>query len=432
MLNAHRKCFAEMPIAVWVCTRRGGNGEYKKGKRIARDIEQLYRAEMRDSETSAKYRKALEDSCTLTQETLEKLKEFLPRKTASKDENGGVVGQDEVVGLNSLQSELIFDTVRLVQAKNAFKSDCFKTNEDNVKKVMSGDSSVSNTFLLKWEIQTFKNNQQWNALHESLERLPELKINDIVDLTRVGEGVRDAEADVDMDAQGGGEGSGEYDEFIKTLDIPLDSVRGLLWSSLESNTIDKDQYLIPEDSNEKLQRILAESDVKKFRLVQLHDKYYQRKISMLKDMDRKWTFEINKVRDFVSSDVSKMKGELSGKLAAENKRDDEKLRESELERERLELNQVRDNEVDYDEANEGAQDEEEDAEIEPENQVEEEEEDVEDAEEDNFDHDDDEEEHDDHDEQKHEYQPEEKPEDADEPERSLQTAETAEDAEIEE
>lgn len=381
---------------------------------------------MRDSETSAKYRRALEDSCTLTQETLGKLKEFLPRKSASQDGDGKTVSQDEVAGLNALQSELIFDTVRLVQAKNAFKSDCFKTNEDNMKKVKSGDSSVSNTFLLKWEIQTFKNNQQWNALHEALERLPELKIHDIADLTRVGEGAPDAEADVDMDAQEA-EGATEYDEFIKTLDIPLDSVRELLWSSRESGAIDKEQFLIPEDSNEKLQRILADSDVKKFRLVQLHDKYYQRKIGMLKEMDRKWTFEINKVREFISSDVGKMKSELSGKLAAENKRDDEKLRESELERERMELNQVRDNEVDYDDvANEGGQDEEPEDEH-AEEEEDEDEDDEEDEEDDDFDdHDHD---HDHDDDQELDLEDLQEPE---EQERSLQTAETAEDAEIEE
>lgn len=386
---------------------------------------------MRESETSAKYRKALEDSCTLTQDTLGKLREILERKSSDIDA-GSVTSQEEVDRLNAIQSELVFDTVRLVQAKNAFKNDCYRTNEDSVKKVKNGDSSVSNSFLLKWEIQTFKNNQQWNALKESLERLPELRVHDIVDISRVGE---TDQMDVDGETGVKEKDIGQYDEFLKTLDIPLESVKSLLWSDKECEAVEKEKYLIPEDSNETLQRILAESDVKKFRLVQLHDKYYQRKISMLKEMDRKWSFEINKVRKFISSDVGKMKNELSEKLEAENKRDDEKQREAELERERLELNQVRDNESDYEGAeqdeqeqehaeSEDDQDEQDDAEIEPGEPGEpvedgdEEEPISEDAE----------------DVQQEEVQEVQDQDDGeeDEPDRLVQTAEMAEDAEIEE
>lgn len=281
---------------------------------------------MKNSPTSESYKKTLETSFDLTQNTIDKLKEF--------SNNSEKVDTNE---LNEIQRNLIFDTVKLVQSKNIFKNEIYKINEDNINKVKHGDSSVLNSFLLKWEVQTFKNNQQWNLLNESLKKLPDLKINDIIDNDTTDNIQENDNEDIEM------KDMDEYNDFIKSLNIPLDQINKLLWSDKEFEDIEsvRNKYLIPEQNNEKLKQILDNSDIKKFRLVQLHDKYYERKIIMLKELDRKWNFEINKIKQFVSSDVNKMKNELSNKLES-MKQEEENSKESELERERLELNRAED------------------------------------------------------------------------------------------
>lgn len=289
---------------------------------------------MKDFEHSANYRKSLTESYDLSTNVLDELYNIIKQREDGNNNNEKLPIELKNK-LNDLQYKMTFDTVQLIQNKNLFKNDYYKINEELTKKIKINDSSANNSFLLKLDIQNFKNNKQWSLLNESILKLPELQITNLIDFNN-----DDNETDNNNN-------NNENKEFIKSLDFSLNDIKSLLLDNNQINESDKDKFIIPEESNLKLRKILEDSDIKKFRLVQLHDKYYERKINMLKEMNRKWKFEINKIKNFVSLDVNKMKNELNNKLEESNK-------ESELENEseNLELNQVNNEIIDYEDNDE--------------------------------------------------------------------------------
>ncbi|KAG0689999.1 hypothetical protein C6P40_004050, partial [Pichia californica] len=290
------------------------------------------------SDTFENYRQALQDSYELSEIVLDKL---LNIKESNDDDdnnnnnnkiNNNVNEIEKFNELNDLKSKLIFDSMKLIKTKNLFKNEFFKINEENIQKVKNGDSSSSNSFLLKLDIQTFKNNKQWNILNESISKLPDLQIKDLININNKETEKNENENDGDITMKE----FNSKNEFIKSLDISLDDIKKLLWNDMKLDDNNKDKYFIPNESNNKLQKFLEESDIEKFRLVQLHDGYYQKKINLMKEMDRKWSFEINKIKNFISTDINKMKIELNQELNKFNKEDDEKSKE--FERDGLDLN----------------------------------------------------------------------------------------------
>lgn len=295
-------------------------------------------AAMKDTSSASSYRESLDSSLELSLKSVDELRKI----AASQAET---VDVDTVERLNGIQKELTFDTLKLAKSKNEFKKECNEANSAYLKKVKQNDCFIDNSFLLKWEIQTFNNNQQWNDLRRLLNEIPESKIKDITPVIKDDDTLQDVAMEgVESDGEPRGSLSlpaSDYD-FIKSLDVPVDAIHEALWngSDVPGENRETDQFLIPDDANERIKTILSASDIKKFRLVQLHDKYYQRKITLLKQTERKWRSELNKIKGFVSNDVNRMKNELSNKLELENQHDQD------VERERLlELN--RENEIDY-------------------------------------------------------------------------------------
>lgn len=279
---------------------------------------------MKDTAASTSYRKAIVNSFELTTVAISELKKGLNNEF--KDLN--------YESLNRLQKDLIFDTAKLIKSKNVFKNEVNNSNLQNMSKIKSNDSCVENSFLLKYEIQNFKNNENWNLLNKMLNTLPDLKINDILSIIDNENDNINANDDVDMDNDVNMNDDQEnVTELIKTLDIPVNSIKELIWNNEtnEINDFKRDEFSINDTVNEKINSILSNSDIKKFRLVQLHDKYYQRKISLLKESDMKWNSELNKIKNFISNDINKFKADLNSKLEIEQKEEDAlnaKLRDS--------------------------------------------------------------------------------------------------------
>jgi hypothetical protein len=319
---------------------------------------------LQDTEKAASYRSALAKSEVLSLDVLQKLSAFT-------DENVDESLTERHHTLQKLKKELILDTAHLLKLKNSFKNECYDASVKNVEKVRDCDSVVNNPLLLKWQIQVSKNNEAWNTLYQNLRKMPMLKldvIKDSIDLPAevreqgesTGEDVNIDAMDVDSSLED--DSAKAYIEFINSLDVSPEAIKLLVWNDdpLEARTETKDAYMVPDDTEETIQKLVKESDVKKFRLVQLHDKYYQRRLQSLKAMDEKWSGELNKVKSFVSADVGGMKMVIEAKMldvakeseskrrgqgiedldvgdVAEEEEEQEQEREQELEQEQLQL-----------------------------------------------------------------------------------------------
>jgi hypothetical protein len=319
---------------------------------------------LQDTEKAASYRSALAKSEVLSLDVLQKLSAFT-------DENVDESLTERHHTLQKLKKELILDTAHLLKMKNSFKNECYDASVKNVEKVRKFDSVVNNPLLLKWQIQVSKNNEAWNTLYQNLRKMPMLKldvIKDSIDLPAevreqgesTGEDVNIDAMDVDSSLED--DSAKAYIEFINSLDVSPEAIKLLVWNDdpLEARTETKDAYMVPDDTEETIQKLVKESDVKKFRLVQLHDKYYQRRLQSLKAMDEKWSGELNKVKSFVSADVGGMKMVIEAKMldvakeseskrrgqgiedldvgdVAEEEEEQEQEREQELEQEQLQL-----------------------------------------------------------------------------------------------
>ena len=273
---------------------------------------------IQDTEKAASYRSALAKSEVLSLDVLQKLSAFT-------DENVDELLTDRHHTLQKLKKELILDTAHLLKMKNSFKNECYDASVKNVEKVRKFDSVVNNPLLLKWQIQVSKNNEAWNTLYQNLRKMPMLKldvIKDSIDLPAevreqgesTGEDVNIDAMDVDTSLED--DSANAYIEFINSLDVSPEAIKLLVWNDepLEARAVTKDAYMVPDDTQEIIQKLVKESDVKKFRLVQLHDKYYQRRLQSLKAMDEKWSGELNKVKSFVSADVGGMKMAIEAKM----------------------------------------------------------------------------------------------------------------------
>ena len=273
---------------------------------------------IQDTEKAASYRSALAKSEVLSLDVLQKLSAFT-------DENVDELLTDRHHTLQKLKKELILDTAHLLKMKNSFKNECYDASVKNVEKVRKFDSVVNNPLLLKWQIQVSKNNEAWNTLYQNLRKMPMLKLNvikDSIDLPAevreqgesTGEDVNIDAMDVDTSLED--DSANAYIEFINSLDVSPEAIKLLVWNDepLEARAVTKDAYMVPDDTQEIIQKLVKESDVKKFRLVQLHDKYYQRRLQSLKAMDEKWSGELNKVKSFVSADVGGMKMVIEAKM----------------------------------------------------------------------------------------------------------------------
>jgi hypothetical protein len=273
---------------------------------------------IQDTEKAASYRSALAKSEVLSLDVLQKLSAFT-------DENVDELLTDRHHTLQKLKKELILDTAHLLKMKNSFKNECYDASVKNVEKVRKFDSVVNNPLLLKWQIQVSKNNEAWNTLYQNLRKMPMLKldvIKDSIDLPAevreqgesTGEDVNIDAMDVDTSLED--DSANAYIEFINSLDVSPETIKLVVWNDepLEARAVTKDAYMVPDDTQETIQKLVKESDVKKFRLVQLHDKYYQRKLQSLKAMDEKWSGELNKVKSFVSADVGGMKMAIEAKM----------------------------------------------------------------------------------------------------------------------
>ena len=273
---------------------------------------------IQDTEKAASYRSALAKSEVLSLDVLQKLSAFT-------DENVDELLTDRHHTLQKLKKELILDTAHLLKMKNSFKNECYDASVKNVEKVRKFDSVVNNPLLLKWQIQVSKNNEAWNTLYQNLRKMPMLKldvIKDSIDLPAevreqgesTGEDVNIDAMDVDTSLED--DSANAYIEFINSLDVSPEAIKLLVWNDepLEARAETKDAYMVPDDTQEIIQKLVKESDVKKFRLVQLHDKYYQRRLQSLKAMDEKWSGELNKVKSFVSADVGGMKMAIEAKM----------------------------------------------------------------------------------------------------------------------
>ncbi len=273
---------------------------------------------IQDTEKAASYRSALAKSEVLSLDVLQKLSAFT-------DENVDELLTDRHHTLQKLKKELILDTAHLLKMKNSFKNECYDASVKNVEKVRKCDSVVNNPLLLKWQIQVSKNNEAWNTLYQNLRKMPMLKldvIKDSIDLPAevreqgesIGEDVNIDAMDVDTSLED--DSAKAYIEFINSLDVSPEAIKLLVWNDepLEARAVTKDAYMVPDDTQETIQKLVKESDVKKFRLVQLHDKYYQRRLQSLKAMDEKWSGELNKVKSFVSADVGGMKMAIEAKM----------------------------------------------------------------------------------------------------------------------
>ena len=273
---------------------------------------------IQDTEKAASYRSALAKSEVLSLDVLQKLSAFT-------DENVDELLTDRHHTLQKLKKELILDTAHLLKMKNSFKNECYDASVKNVEKVRKCDSVVNNPLLLKWQIQVSKNNEAWNTLYQNLRKMPMLKLNDIKDSIDLPAEVReqgestgeDVNIDaMDVDTSLEDDSANAYIEFINSLDVSPEAIKLLVWNDepLEARAVTKDAYMVPDDTQETIQKLVKESDVKKFRLVQLHDKYYQRRLQSLKAMDEKWSGELNKVKSFVSADVGGMKMAIEAKM----------------------------------------------------------------------------------------------------------------------
>lgn len=234
-----------------------------------------------DTEVSSEYRKSLGQSLALTFSVIEKLKMACNSQMRDTD------------SLNTLQHDLIFDTMKLTKSKNAFKNEFSDKNEALAAEVEKLQMADKNPFINKYEQQRYKNVVEWDRLRHTLLNIPELNLAEIADIIGDGKcGISDA---------------------------GVEQINELLWDGENVQSVDK--LLVDAEQKQELSEALAESDKQKFRLVQLHDKYYQRKIAGLKESDRKWTSELNKIKQFVSNEVAKVKSDLQEKLQAEKDED---------------------------------------------------------------------------------------------------------------
>lgn len=185
---------------------------------------------------------------------------------------------EEGADLNDIRRKLILDTSSLVTAKNSFRRDIEDLNSKYLQKRQLNDSNFNNTFLTKWEIQRIKNSRLYSNLMEVIREIPDLRTDLLNDVSI--ENFQDYFV--------------EKKEFERIISEDIGNLHN---------------FIIPKNVDAELSEIFEKSDINKFKLVQLHDKYYNKKISNLNDSLRKWESKLNRLKSF-KDDAIKFKNEI--------------------------------------------------------------------------------------------------------------------------
>lgn len=185
---------------------------------------------------------------------------------------------EEGADLNDIRRKLILDTSSLVTAKNSFRRDIEDLNSKYLQKRQLNDSNFNNTFLTKWEIQRIKNSRLYSNLMEVIREIPDLRTDLLNDVSI--ENFQDYFF--------------EKKEFERIISEDIGNLHN---------------FIIPKNVDAELSEIFEKSDINKFKLVQLHDKYYNKKISNLNDSLRKWESKLNRLKSF-KDDAIKFKNEI--------------------------------------------------------------------------------------------------------------------------
>ncbi|KAG7882889.1 hypothetical protein KL905_001591 [Ogataea polymorpha] len=243
--------------------------------------------------------------------------------------------------LNSLHREAVLDNVQLINAKNEVKSVYNKLADDNLKKLHSGHYQFNNMKIQRYKGQKLRNESLAAEFSKLISQIPELELDQVLDNENT-----------------------EDREFLNGLRKSGLDIRLQFAKSDFSDQID-------ETIVSRVEEILKNEEVKKFRLVQLNDKHYERERAVLQSMSLKWQNRLAELMKFVKDDSSRLLKTIEDVKEELREEHEEELEEEEVEEEEEEEEEEREEEKDGQvEDAEDAEDGQDDAmDVETENQV---------------------------------------------------------------
>ncbi|GMM29494.1 hypothetical protein DAMA08_022390 [Martiniozyma asiatica (nom. inval.)] len=230
------------------------------------------------------YTVALEKSLELSLQTLEKL----------KNENV----RDDPVQMALSQKDLILDSVRLIKAKDEFKNEFNKETDLYNDQMKSSINLLKNPLLGKYRDSVIANDSIKMEIKKAVSRMPEINVKPLLEDNDINSVIHD---------------------IFKSLDKTKDEIENLFLSTNQSPEIENKikDLDFPNTVLEELKNSLLENDIQKFKLIKLHDGFLASQRQQLLDMDRKWSNELIKVKQFVKGDIGRFTSDLKAMITKE-------------------------------------------------------------------------------------------------------------------
>ncbi|KAG7863161.1 hypothetical protein KL939_000480 [Ogataea angusta] len=241
-----------------------------------------------------RYKSALNESLDKSQNLLNTLVDLKKK--------GGLDDAD-IELLNTLHREVVLDNVQLINAKNEVKSTYNKLADENLKKLHSGHYQFNNMKIQRYKGQKLRNESLAAEFGKLISQIPELQLDQVLDNENT-----------------------EGQEFLNGLRKSGLDIKLQFAKSDFSDQIDETVVSRVED-------ILKNEEVKKFRLVQLNDKHYERERTMLQSMSLKWQNRLAELTKFVRDDSSRILKTIDDVKNELREEHEEELEEEEVEEE---------------------------------------------------------------------------------------------------
>ncbi|KAG7783868.1 hypothetical protein KL910_000481 [Ogataea haglerorum] len=264
-----------------------------------------------------RYRSTLNESLDKSQNLLSTLVDLKKK---------GALDDADIELLNTFHREAVLDNVQLINAKNEVKSAYNKLADENLKKLHSGHYQFNNMKIQRYKGQKLRNESLAAEFSRLIAQIPELQLDQVLD----NENTKDQEFLNGLRKSG--------------LDIRLQFARSDFSDQIDETVVSR------------VEEILKNEEVRKFRLVQLNDKHYERERAVLQSMSMKWQNRLAELTKFVRDDTARILRTIDDVKEELREEDEEELEEEEVEDEEEAEDEGEDEEEEREEQEAGEKD----------------------------------------------------------------------------
>ncbi|KAH3660395.1 hypothetical protein OGAPHI_006981 [Ogataea philodendri] len=220
-----------------------------------------------------RFKVTLNESLDKSQKCLDTLVELRQKKQ---------LDEQDLKNLNVFHKEAVLDNVALINGKNEIKIEYNKLSDASLKKLHSGYHQFNNMKVQRYKGQNLKNESLTAEFTKLIAQIPELRLDPILD-----------------------DESDESDQaFLKSLRKNALDIRVQFAKSDFSELLD-------ESSVSRVEQILKNEEVRKFRLVQLSDRHYEKERTSLQSMSLKWQNRLSGLTKFIKEDSQKIQQDIN-------------------------------------------------------------------------------------------------------------------------